>query len=279
MDVIAAIYGNEKDRERNFREFLECLANQTRDDFNVYIVEQYADRAYYRELVKNTYRYSYIAIQGEPFSLPWCFNVGIKQSDSDLLVFMGSGGVFGDKFIESMMDFPDDYGVGWNELLYLNEIGTQEYISMRKTMHYHNIEYPWNVLWDYCNKAEFKQRKNRAPLVGGSCGFAMIFKRSLISEKLGGFNENFVNWGGDEVDMAQRAKAATGIKVHSVPNNVIHLHHKSRLPRSDYQSNILYGTTVRKPLEVSALLLNADLGNPDHRTEIDVSDLVACMRV
>jgi len=25
--------------------------------------------------------------------------------------------------------------------------------------------------------------------------------------------------------------------------------------------------------------LNADLGNPDHRTEIDVSDLVACMRV
>ena len=267
FSIVLAISGNDASRTRNFVAVLDCFRRQTFSRYELVVVEQCIGGQYHKELVEGR-GYRYIPIYGEPFSLSWCWNLGTKNTSGPVLIYMVADCVFGEDFLDVMFaNFNGCYAAGWSELISLNKPGTAEYFSQ--------IPSKWSTMIEVLDVPEYKLRRNREPNIDGTFGVATIIDRWLVVEKLAGFNENFVNWGGEDVDFAHRARAATGVDPMIIDYRTMHLFHPWRLPGSDFQSKILFIATVRWPDEVSRRLLEANLGQLESRTEIDVSDLTA----
>lgn len=272
FSVVIGISGNDEDRIHNFDLVLDCFQRQRFfDAYELVVVEQCIHGRYHRNRVQDR-GFQYVEISGEPFSLPWCFNVGFRKTTAPVMVYMGAGSVFGPDFLKTIYEgFNGCYAAGWNEIIYLNELGSQVYkhLSERQLN-------DWSQITEMFGDRH-KQRPNRHPAIGGCFGFAIVVDRWLVKHKLAGFNESFVNWGGDEVEFAQRARAITGMDPTIIPYRPIHLYHENRFPGDGFQSGPLYRASILNPHEVTSRLRLAGLGSEKGRRPIAVDDLLECL--
>ena len=122
ISIIIGIMGNDEERLKNFDAMLDCFdAQDITSGYDITVVEQLfcdSDPVFHRDRVTER-GHRYMIIQGQPFSLSWCFNVGAKQAEGDILMFMGAGLVFGKDFVRRMDSaYNGKYALGWDELMF-----------------------------------------------------------------------------------------------------------------------------------------------------------------
>lgn len=250
ISLIAAIGGDNPERARNFRVFLDCAVNQHFCDHEIIIVELiYEDRSYFQGLVEGTdEQIIYVAVPAEEWNRSWGYNVGARMSHGETLVFMDADVIFPSKYLNAVDAlFQTPYALGWSNSLWLNERGTKTIVDGPKRLGPDLIERFLFASSDPC-----------------SCkGLSNIFNREFFFNTLGGYHEAFKGWGAEDCEMIFRAKATTD-KWHVLPQTLIHLCHGERIPGEDNQS--IFKNTQHDPLAVCEYLKEeglGDLGGPN----------------
>lgn len=262
LSVVVAIMGEQPERVTAFMETLRCIRQQTLKDYEFVIVEQYSEEPLWRE-VADLALARYIAVQDDIHCRSWCKNVGARETVGDTLVFLDADVIFGNNYfriIAETFDPRNGYSAGWNSTLWLTRVGLEEY---QRTRIYIPYWVPIYVLWDLPIGLE----------KGTTFGLSTVFERGFF-DRLGGFNENYVLWAPDDKDMLARAAAASGdSEFHTLDYTMIHLWHGFRKKGPEEEQQRLLSYVKKYPLEVSELLVAANLGNPEHRIVIDFTEL------
>ena len=95
LSVIIPFAGNDPERTRNLEECLEAIFSQNYKNYEVILVEQTLNGAFYQH--DRGGRIKHITIsdpQNRGFNLSWCRNVGAKEATGDTLILMDSDFVF-----------------------------------------------------------------------------------------------------------------------------------------------------------------------------------------
>ncbi len=154
-----------------------------------------------------------------PFNKSWGFNIGLKAANSGVIIFGDS---------DLVMD-------------------PQQFIESVKMLNQYEMVNPYNSVIDLTpqeSQMNFAQISainrpgrgetdiQKVPLCGGIC----IFRREAI-EKIGGWHEDFIGWGGE--DDFQSVKVKAFLTWHENAAKCYHLHHERVAPDMKwYQRNL-----------------------------------------
>ena len=154
-----------------------------------------------------------------PFNKSWGFNVGSKYANSNVIVFGDSDLIMNpEKFIEALKMI-ENYDMV-NPYSSVIDLTAQE----------SNLPITELMKIDRPGRGETDIQK--VPLCGGIC----IFRKDAI-QKLGGWHEDFIGWGGE--DDFQAVKVKNLLNWVEVPGRCYHLYHERPAPDMKwYQRNI-----------------------------------------
>jgi glycosyltransferase involved in cell wall biosynthesis len=244
ISAILAIAGNDAERRRNFLQIIRCLMEQSYRNKEIVVVEQSLDGCFYWETLGTHVEIIYKQVRWTPFNLSWCYNVGARLSSGRLLVFLGGDVLIGSDYLGLVAEtVKSEYSCGWNRALYLNDRGVG--------------------MVSECYRSDIESRgyeSVRTPEDGSGWGLSTIFRRGFFFETLGGFNETYESWGGEDTDIHIRANHATNTD-DQLDYTILHLPHKTRLACYENKDRILT-LTCEDPLGVSKKLRNANIGQP-----------------
>lgn len=146
----------------------------------------------------------------KPINKAWGFNIGLKWSNSNRIVFTDSDLIMDpNRFIESLK-LLDEYEMvsPYNSVVDLTpEESQSQIVDIFKI--------------DRVGRGEEDHQK--VPLCGGTC----MFRRDAI-EKIGGWNESFIGWGGE--DDFQSIKVKNFLTWKEVEGKCYHLYHDRFAP-------------------------------------------------
>ena len=254
LSIVVAISGNRADRSTNFLSLLGCINRQTFKDYELIVVEQSTDAQFYWRWLAST-DVKYIPIQHGVFNLSWCYNVAARKASGDILVFLGGDVGFGNDYFESIANgFKPPYMAGWNSAIYLNPEGLGYYLNMGYTSE-----------WEDSNVAFVA-----SPECNSGYGLSTIFTKDFFWS-LGGFNETYESWGGEDQDIHVRAREATGVDI-ELPYTILHLFHGASLP-CDPEKDAILTATCQFPNLVTKKLLSVGMGQSDMPRKIPYLDL------
>jgi len=154
-----------------------------------------------------------------PFNKSWGFNIGLKAANSGVIVFGDSDLVMDpQQFIESVKMLNQYEMVNpYNSVIDLNAQESQMNFAQISA-----ISRPGRGETDI----------QKVPLCGGIC----IFRREAI-EKIGGWHEDFIGWGGE--DDFQSVKVKAFLTWHERQAKCYHLYHERVAPDMKwYQRNL-----------------------------------------
>ena len=154
-----------------------------------------------------------------PFNKSWGFNIGLKHANSSIVVFGDSDLVMDpQQFINSVQMLGQYEMVNpYNSVIDLNH---QE--SNKSLAEIAEIDRPGRGETDI----------QKVPLCGGIC----IFRKEAI-EKIGGWHEDFIGWGGE--DDFQSVKVKGFLTWHENSAKCYHLYHERTAPDMKwYQRNL-----------------------------------------
>lgn len=172
-----------------------------------------------------------------PFNRSWGFNVGAKHANSDILVLTDCDLIMNPyNFIEALRLVSEHDCVSpYSSVIDLNANESQGKLEEILTI-------------DRPGRGETDHQKINI------CGGMTIFRKDAYLN-IGGYNEDFVGWGGE--DDYQAIKVKTFLKWHEVPGRCYHLFHEREAPDMKwYQRNIQLLNKLRemKPDEISKLI-------------------------
>lgn len=215
LSVIIPIGGNDAVRREYFAETLRCLDNQSSGNWEFILVEQSIDgNFYYRDILSKNVHYHYVSIEHPDFNMCWCYNVGVRVASGGRILCTVADLVFGDDYLELLASVSNiEYAIPWDKLVMLNEAGRDLYFKDGYT----------SEGWDKETGSILTSR-----VLGGSCGMAWLFNKDFFLNELGGWNENFKLWGGQDRDIIWRAFSLTK-KAVSLFYTILHLPHSGRI--------------------------------------------------
>lgn len=154
-----------------------------------------------------------------PFNKSWGFNVGTKYANSDIIIFGDSDLIMDpQKFIEAIQLI--------KEYEMVNPYNSVVDLTQQET----NIQLSEIIKIDRPGRGETDIQK--VPMCGGIC----IFRRDAIN-KIGGWYEQFIGWGGE--DDFQAIKVKNFLTWAEVPGRCYHLYHDRSAPDMKwYQRNL-----------------------------------------
>lgn len=203
------------DRESNLKRVLGWLASFP--EVEVLVVEQDQESRFSPPAgVRHVF-----ARYGGPFNRSWGFNIAYRESDSPLLAFGDS----------DIIMRPDEFKVALEASQALDVVSP--YSSVVDLS-------PNESVMPLCDLASI-QRPGRGEADNQTtnlCGGVVIFSRSAV-ECVGGWDEDFVGWGGEDDIMTFKVVAA-GLKSALMPFKCYHLWH-ARAPLDPYA----YSRTIR----------------------------------
>ena len=104
-------------------------------------------------------------------------------------------------------------------------------------------------------------------------GFSVCATRKCFYNDLGEYNENYLGWGGNDNDIAWRAKTVLGIE-HKFTHNLYHMWHaKGYSKHLLWKRRDVWLTTYKHPRKVNNRLLKKKKGKMQAQTYIDISDI------
>lgn len=181
------------------------------------------------------------------FNKSWCMNVGARVAKSEWLCFIDADMLFGKEYLYFAhiwkSNIPIKFFVGWDTIIKLP--GKSEPVArlIRNT-----VLTAGGVFW--CNKDFYWE--------------------------LGGMNENYFGYGGEDNDFWARVNVVIGESknrnnVSHCPYPMVHVYHDDAIPSPERFYHL--DRTVKYPQEITKRLITANLGKTKGPTVIDVSDL------
>jgi len=274
LSAIVSIMGDHPQRARNFEATLRCIQQQDFQDYELVIVEQYIEKPLWESRAKSL-NATYMAITESTlpdwarFCLSWCKNVGARVSKHDTLLMLDGDVAFGnDYFSRVVSTFRTDWGylMGFSLLIRLNTKGTGIYL---RDGTYH-AEWP----------REHVEKTNNPGFSGsGGGGGSVVFDKRFFFDVIGGYSENYFGWGKEDKDCLLRAYRFAGGneegRLRRMDYTLLHLFHRHiGLAHRPKEATTHYFKYTRPyPRRVTHLLVEAQVGRPEHRTLIDLSRL------
>jgi glycosyltransferase involved in cell wall biosynthesis len=228
-------YRHSADRLNNLRRVLEWINGFS--GVEVIVVEQ--DK--HSKLKEFNLRCKHIFLKSAmPFNKSWGFNVGLKYSNSQVIVFGDSDLIMDpEKFISSI------------NMLSQYEMVNPYYSVIDLNAQESSLAYPQMSQIDRPGRGETDIQK--VPLCGGIC----IFRREAI-EKIGGWHEDFIGWGGEDDFQSVKVKALLSWHENKAAK-CYHLFHERTAPDMRwYQRNLqlLQKLSVMSPEDLKKVIAN-----------------------
>jgi len=199
FSVIIPWYGGNPQRESSLKNMINCIPTQitrNKEDpiiYEVIIVEQVTqeNKLIQEEkttnlITKDLQDFTYIqVINDKPFNKSWCMNVGARNAKYNHLLFTDADSLFGNDYFltirQSIRNIPE---------------------SNNKIM------FCWNYIICLIGKDNPVSRHIRPDTTFAMGGIWYCDKRFYF-DKLGGMNENYFGYGGEDNDAYERACFAT----------------------------------------------------------------------
>lgn len=263
VSVVIPISGKGPFREANLYATLRSLKTQDWPVEEIIVVEQSVttdrkERPYWKEELEQNVT-KYIHILDEPYCLSWIKNVGIYAATQPIIVVSDADVIFPPNyFVVLIKEFQPKLGFmqGYNLAYNLNRQG--------RALHL--------ITGDWPKSPDLVSEMRPG---GSSPGYLHIYDSTFVKDKLGGYNENMIEYCPCDKEITSRARNIIGAEEWNLlPIAIMHAFHlttwlTSRVKKVKGPLNGLYlEHSYKHPLEVSELLVAADLGNPDHRTPI-----------
>lgn len=250
--IIPYCYGGDEQRLSALDNTMKSIKSQTMADFEVIIVE---------ELVKTdkpTFPYfnhegtikELIVLQDPEkrwYNKSWCINVGVKASSTDNIIVLDADVIFGKEYFTLIT----------------------EYAKTHKFFHGYN----WIALMPGKDNPVIRIKPHSEVCATGGSWFT---DKNFYWNVLGGMNENYFGYGGEDGDMYQRAKHIFG-NVPEIPYPIVHQYHNwhpdnGANPLTNYQKmNEMSHITGRNPQMVINKLKEKQLGRIECPTLIEMS--------
>lgn len=152
-----------------------------------------------------------------PYCRSWAFNVGAKQARGELLVLH-----------DNDLLVPEDYAAqSWAHLQQGHEL-----INLKRFVFYLNAKHTYAL----CNgRAQLDDQPPETIMQNAEGGGSIVISRAAF-DRIGGMDENFIGWGGEDNEFWERAQTLNVWPYGSLP--LVHLWHPAQpgKHRPDVQS-------------------------------------------
>ena len=220
-------YRNSPDRIYNLGKILNWVSEL---DCEIIIVE--SDKESFLKTVNLGTPYRHIFLENElPFNKSWCFNIGWKSANTDIIVFGDADLVMNkESLVESISKLSDYECINpYSSVVDLEYNETESYWKSGNIQELYSIARPGRGETDH-QKVPF-------------CGGIIIFQKEAL-EKLSGWNEEFWGWGAE--DDFQSIKVKNFLNHLQVKDRCYHLWHiRGNIDRDLYFRNLhLYNSYI-----------------------------------
>lgn len=263
LSIIIHFSGAEPDKVRNLLAVLSVIEQQRLYWYELILVEQ-ATESYPRwrplcDLISARHIWIGDAVAYPVYRPSWMKNVGAREANSELIMFIGHDLIFGSTYIADFLRaFRGNFMLGWNKAIKLNKEATVEYLKARKyttELKPRDMGYVWrwedDVAW----------------------GAPVLFERDFYLNKLGGGNESYRGWGCEDRGAHARCRALTG-RDDYYPYTLLHLHHRrspvdpALLAANDaILRKVMFGR--QEALAASEMMVTANQGQRDRPATIN----------
>ena len=258
VSLIVPISGENPLRMRNFKAFLTCVVRQT-VPCELIVVEEITagSLSIYKKSLDDCQSQrrrmflKHVVVPGEVFNKSWLLNIGAKNSVSNILVFMDGDVLFDPNYLEKIRNADTlPCQLGWSQAIFLSEAGSKEHLENGYEKHLCIVD------------------RIVVPHPGSSScmGLSNVFDRKFFFDELGGYNETYTGWGGEDCDIMKRALAAAG-RWDQLDYTLYHLHHGGRV-RGDRNTE-MWNRTARSAEEVTRLILARGMGDPGGARQLE----------
>lgn len=261
LSVIVPICG--RNREEQVKTFLRFLRKQTATDYEVILIEQvnanlggvnlggpFYDRA-------KVDRYLAIEASGKNyFNQPWMANVGAKLASGDRFLFLDIDIIFDENYLSRVKSYRKPFFFGYEKVHLLSK-KISEFIRKEGYI-------PENFK-DGCTTGTSGSLRY--------AGFSVAADKNYFFDALGGYNENYPGWGGNDNDIAWRSYKVLNAEFR-LPKDIFHLWHPAHYKRFlTKERKSIWLTTYNHPEKVTSRIKNLNIGNPKTPTFIDLKDI------
>jgi glycosyltransferase involved in cell wall biosynthesis len=221
LSIIIPTGGSDPQRDRNFKECLRCINEQSFRDFEIIVVEQSLDNRFYKE--NGPYRH--IGIKdpaNRGFNLSWCRNVGAKNAQGETIVLMDSDFVFEKDYFKTISEFNGEFAAGAETYYWCNtEDPTMEWMRSRD----------FNLFRRKGAGPKDPVFKFRSMTRGCGYGAILVYNKDWYWNTFGGYNENFFRYGWEDKAATETIKALLGNddeSMNRIPYETAHLSHRGK---------------------------------------------------
>jgi predicted glycosyltransferase involved in capsule biosynthesis len=261
ISIIIPITG--KWRGNNLSTCLHFLNKQSYKDFEIILVEQINCKIGNQQSPEKFYCNApvdkYIAITNKinyEFNQPWMANVGAKISSGKKLLFFDGDLLVRHCYLETLSKLDEPFIYAWDKCFHLSQTISNKIIKRKKL-----------IMNNYTEE--------HRPAVRGHEGYAICIDRDFFFNKLGCYNENLFGWGGNDNEVAARARNILRIKpLKALREPLFHLWHPRNYTRSTNTGFVMAARFF--PRDVTKRLLNNinKLGNPKSPKIISIKDII-----
>jgi predicted glycosyltransferase involved in capsule biosynthesis len=266
--IIPYCYGGDEQRLTALENTFKCIKAQTMTDFEIIVVEELV------KVEKPSFPYcdninQFIVLKDPEkrwYNKSWCINVGTKKAISENILVLDADVIFGKEYFKFIIEFAKNHkffhGYSWIALMH----GKDNPIIRIKP----HSDTPFNV--NETQKVDDKNGMYGVWATGGS----WFFDKTFYWNVLGGMNENYFGYGGEDGDMYQRVKHIFNNKIPELNYVIVHQYHNwhpenGANPIVDYQKmSTLSHITAKNPQLIINKLKEKELGKIQCPTLIEM---------